>query len=110
MADSAAVKCALARLATEASTDRAVIESAAAGVADIESAAAFVDDVGIAHLAMAIERQRRAGETKYVAQGERALAAFRRYRTAAARVSSTTDHFHPGRTTDLGTAEEEMSK
>lgn len=116
MADSAAVKSALSRLATGANTDRVVIESAATGVGDLDRAATFLDGVGLSQLALAVERQRRVGETGSVAKGEHALRVFHRYRAAA-----TDEHIHSfGRTaasgggsehaTDLGSDVEQPNK
>ena len=101
--DSTAVKRALSRLATGADTDRVVIENAAAGIDDLDRAAAFLDGVGLSQLALAVERQRRAGEPADVARGEHALCVFRRYRTAATSADELPDHFHSDRTTALGT-------
>jgi hypothetical protein len=83
MAEPAAVKRALARLAAGRDGDRAVIEAADAARGDLEAAAAFRADVGLARLAVAIERQRRLGREGLVARGERARESFRRFRAAA---------------------------
>jgi hypothetical protein len=90
MAEPAAVKRALARLAAGRDADRAVIEAADAAREDIEAAAAFREEVGLARLAVAIERQRRFGREGLVARGERAREAFRRFRGAAGGAEGTT--------------------
>ena len=84
MAEPVAVKRALARLASGADADRAVVVAADTAVDDLDAAVAFAADVGVPRLAVAVERQRAAGNADVVARGERALRAFRRYRRAAA--------------------------
>lgn len=76
---------------------RAVVDRAAAAVDDLDAAVAFVEDVGLDELERAVEA---ADDPAVRARGERALAAFRRFRAAAAG-DLAAGHFHPGHDTDL---------
>ena len=84
-----------------------VVDRAAAAVDDLEAAAAFVDDVGVDRLARTVEAT---DDPAVSARGERALAAFRRFRAAAAGEPVAGDrpagHFHPGHDTDLRDGDE----
>lgn len=84
-----------------------VVDRAAAAVDDLEAAAEFVEDVGVDGLERAVET---ADDPAVRARGERALAAFRRFRAAAAgdldaagsvEGDGAAGHFHPGPGTDL---------
>lgn len=94
------LKAALGHLA--GSDGRTVIERAAAAVDDLDAAAAFVEQVGLEELERAIEA---AEDSELRARGERALSAFRRFRTVAVS-DSPADHFHRGHDTDLRDAVE----
>ena len=96
-------KAVLRRLA---GTDHRVVERAEAAVADLEAAVEVVEAVGVDELARAVEA---AEDPDRRRRGERALAAFRRFRAAAAGGDGTDgrgDHFHPGRDTDLRRGDE----
>ena len=94
------LKAALGHLA---GTDcRTVIERAEAAVDDLEAAAGFAERVGLGELERAIET---AEDPELRARGERALSAFRRFRTAAVG-DSPADHFRRGHDTDLRDAVE----
>jgi hypothetical protein len=110
MADSAAVKRALSRLATDTNTDRVVIENAAAGIDDLDRAATFLDGIGLSQLALAVERQRRVGETGDVAKGEHALCVFRRYRAVATTTDELAHSFRFRRTPESGASGREISQ
>ncbi|WP_254537700.1 hypothetical protein [Halomarina litorea] len=90
MADPAAVKRALARLARgEASPqERPVVARAVAAVEDLPAAAAFAESGGVERL-----RETLAAQSSPDPAGERALRAFERYRAAC--------HFHSGHGRDL---------
>jgi hypothetical protein len=96
------VKSSLRRLAGP--TDAAVIEQADAAVDDLDTAAGFVEAVGLDRLAAAVEAT---DDPDRRERGERALAAFRRFRAAA---SGEAVHFHRGRGTDLRCDAEETSR
>lgn len=72
------VKAALGRLAGAES--RVVVERADAATEDVEAAAEFVETVGLTELELAVQR---ADSQQVRERGERALAAFRRFRAAA---------------------------
>ena len=98
------VKTSLRRLA--GADERAVIDRAEAAVDDLETAAEFVDSMGVAELAAAVET---VDDPALADRGERALSSFRRFRAAAAgRLDD--DHFHPGRGTDLRRDDEPSSR
>ena len=97
MADPTAVKRALRALVADvtgpagpADPDRTV-ERAATAVADVERAATFLDRQGTESLADAIEAAERRGDRKRARRGQRALAAFERFRRAAGGDGSPTE-------------------
>lgn len=81
------VKRALAALATRTDTATrpyaAVIDEADAARSDLRRAAGFVESVGLDRLAAAVAEADRAGDDDFADRGREALAAYRRYRTAA---------------------------
>ena len=81
------VKRALAALATRTDTATrpyaAVIDEADAAREDLRRAAGFVESVGLDRLAAAVAEADRAGDDDLADRGWEALAAYRRYRTAA---------------------------
>jgi len=83
-----AVKRALAALATRSDTAKrpyvAVIDEADAARDDLRRAAGFVDAVGLDRLAEAVDAADRAGNEETAERGRDALAAYRRFRRAAA--------------------------
>ncbi|MGM0715858.1 MAG: hypothetical protein ACQET5_01470 [Halobacteriota archaeon] len=95
--ETARVKASLNRLAgPDAAT---VIERGAESVDDLGDAARFVDRCGLDQLAAAVDAT---DDPELGERGRRVLAAFRRFRRAAAGdASPTDDHFHRGRGTDL---------
>jgi hypothetical protein len=97
--DVAAVKRALADLADAGSIEwsRAVVAEATDSLRRVEHAAAFADAGGPSRLALAIEQASRAGERDLARRGQRALAAFERFRRAA----ESDDHFRRGHGMDL---------
>lgn len=104
-ADPDSVKASLRRLAGV--DERSVIERADAATRDLEAAAEFVESTGLAELAAAVET---VDDPALADRGERALAAFRRYRAAAAGRLDADDQFHPGRGTDLRRDDEPSSR
>ncbi|WP_262175708.1 hypothetical protein [Haloarcula laminariae] len=62
---------------------RSVIERATAATEDVDAAAAFVESVGLERLERAVERAER-GVSGLADDGREALAAFERFRVAAA--------------------------
>ena len=94
MVSTTAVKRALAALATRTDTARrpyvAVIDEADAARTDLRRAAGFVDAVGLDRLADAVDAADRAGDEAAAERGREALAAYRRFRRAAA--GEDTDH------------------
>lgn len=80
----------------------AVVDRAEAATADLERAATFVDEGGLVELERTVEAT---DDPDVQARGERALSAFRRFRTAAVG-DSPADHFHRGHDTDLRDAVE----
>lgn len=99
-----AVKRALARLAGDDS--RTIIERADASLDDLEEAATFVECVGLDALAANVSTT---DDPRLQARGAAALAAFQRFRVAAAGEqppdrdpdTGDDDHFHPGHGTAL---------
>jgi hypothetical protein len=94
-ADTERVRASLRRLAGPA--PEAVIERAIEATRDLEAAAAFAETVGTEALEAAIEAT---DDPETERRGRRALARFRRFRSAAAG-GEPPDHFHRGRGTDL---------
>ena len=88
MVSTTAVKRALAALATRSDTAKrpyvAVIDEADAARDDLRRAAGFVDAVGLDRLAEAVDAADRAGDEATAERGRDALAAYRRFRRAAA--------------------------
>lgn len=74
-------KAALRQLAGSTPPPEGVVDRATTAVDDLDAAAAFVDDVGVDGLALSVET---VDDPAVRARGERALAAFRRFRAAAA--------------------------
>ncbi|MFC5277466.1 hypothetical protein ACFPM1_01595 [Halorubrum rubrum] len=81
------VKRALAALATRTDTATrpyaAVIAEADAARTDLRRAAGFVEAVGVARLATAVDEADRAGDVDLAERGREALEAYRRYRVVA---------------------------
>jgi hypothetical protein len=102
-ADVERVKAALRRLAGP--DHRTVVERADAAVEDLDAAAEFVETFGVAELERAVAA---VTDPALRERGERALAAFRRFRAAAAGERDA-NHFHPGRDTDLRRGDEGKS-
>jgi hypothetical protein len=91
----------------EIAAHRDVVDSAAAAVADVDGAAAFVETVGLDRLRRAVES---VPDRETRRRGQRALAAFERFRRVAAAERGETrykhrltdgEQFHRGRGTDL---------
>lgn len=89
------MKASLSRLAGP--DEATVIERGVESVDDLDDAARFVETIGLGQLAAAIEAT---DDPDLEARGRRTLAAYRRFRRAAAD-PSVDDHFHRGRGTDL---------
>lgn len=102
MANSTAVKQALARLADGPPDDESVVERAVRVRTDLEAADRFVDSGGVDRLRCAVERR---------GEGYDALAAFERYRRACqfGRGRPDRDQFHSGHATDLPAAPKDTS-
>jgi hypothetical protein len=96
VADTECVKAALRRLVRTDS--QAVIARAEASVKDLEAAREFVETVGLDELEAAVETTDDPARRE---RGRRALAAFQRFRRAAAGELDAGDHFHRDRGTDL---------
>jgi hypothetical protein len=104
-------------------TYRETIERATAAVEDVEAAAAFVEAGGLTELELAVERAEESVSACTV-EGQRALAAFREFATAADGPDASgpnrgvkSDHgpavgdqFHPGHGTSLGGGDVAQSK
>ena len=103
--DPTSVKASLSRLADADET--AVIERAAAATESLEAAAEFVESTELAELAAAVET---VDDPTLRARGERALAAFRRFRAAAEGRLEADDQFHRGRGIDLRCDDEGSSR
>lgn len=86
-----------ARDALAALAEPDVIERAEAALEDVEAAADFVANVGLDRLGAAVA----AAEGRRRARGASALAAYLRFRAAAADVDAGPDYFHRARGTHL---------
>lgn len=100
----ATVKDSLRRLA--GCNDEAVIEEAVAAVDDLQAAVAFVETVGLAELARAVESVDEASTRE---RGERALETFRRFRRAAVG-DDRPDHIQRGYRTNLSRGDQGSSR
>ena len=99
------VKASLRRLA--GADERSVIARADAATGDLEAAAEFVESMGVAELAAAVETVE---DPALAERGRRALSSFRRFRAAAAGRLDAEEYFHPGRGTDLRRDDEPSSR
>lgn len=77
----------------ECRSHRQTIERAATAIDDIDAAASFVETVGTPRLRQALESSDEEVDRAFLRDGQRALAAFERFRRAASRNDG---NFHPG--------------
>ncbi|WP_299237396.1 hypothetical protein [Natronomonas sp.] len=108
-ADTERVRASLRRLAGPA--PEVVVERAVEATGDLEAAAEFAGTVGTEALGAAIEAT---DDPETERRGRRALACFRRFRSAAAGAEppgqEPPDHFHRGHGTDLTPDHERPTK